>query len=179
MKRKNLLSLVMVLLAATSFGCRDTTAPRSDTVVATASQEARNDYRDIAERLAQQKAKADDAYAKNRATEERQRIVDTLRAAAARWDEVLNEVSRTPRNEIVTSIKKLQAIKADTEAAEVGECTDKARMTLLSSMTTTLEALAMFQKETGVITEPTNQKLLLGVETLADAKRGIDGCLPK
>ena len=75
--------------------------------------------------------------------------------------------------------KKLQAIKADTEALEVGECTDKARATLLTSMATTLEALAMFQKETGVIAESTNQKLLLGVEALADAKRGIDACLPK
>lgn len=179
MKRKGLLSLVMVLLAATSLGCRDAVAPQSDTVVASASQAAQRDNIEIAERLAQQKAKADEAYAKIRANEERQRIVDTLRAATARWDEGLNEVSRTPRNEIVVTIKKLQAIKAETEAAEVGECTDKARVTLLSSMATTLEALAMFQKETGVITEPTNQKLLLGVETLADAKRGIDGCLPK
>lgn len=179
MKRTSLLSLVMVLLAATSFGCRDAVAPKPDAVVASASQEALKDYRDIAERLAQQKAKADDAFAKNRANEERQRIVDTLRAAAARWDEVLNEVSRTPRNEIATSIKKLQAIKIETEAVEVGECTDKARVTLLSSMATTLEALTMFQKETGVITEPTNQKLLLGVEALVDAKRGIDVCLTK
>ena len=179
MKRKGLLSLVMVLVAATSFGCRDAVAPQSDTVVASASQAAQRDNVEIAERLAQQKAIADAAYAKNRANEERQQIVDALRAATARWDAGLNEVSRTPRNEIVTSINKLQAIKAETEAAEVGECTDKARAMLLSSMATTLEALGMFQKETGVITEPTNQKLLLGVEALADAKRGIDACLPK
>ena len=179
MKRNGFLSLVMVVMAATAFGCRDATAPKSDTVVATASQSAQRDSIEIAERLAQQKAMADSAYAKIRANEERQRIVDSLRAASARWDEVLNEVSRTPRNEIVTTIKKMQAIKTETEVAEVGECTDKARATLLSSMATTLEALAMFQKETGAITEPTNQKLLLGVETLADAKRGIDACVPK
>ena len=103
-----------------------------------------------------------------------------LRAITARWDEVLSEVSRTPRNEIGASIKKLQAIKTEVEAAEADDCTSNARVTLLSAMAAASEALGMFQKETGsTVSEATNQKLQQGVDTLVNAKREMDACRPK
>lgn len=177
---KYIVTLATLSLAATVFGCNDTSAPKEGTPVESASEARRNDDRAIAERLAQQKAAIDEAYARQRENEERQRRVDALRAITARWDEVLSEVSRTPRNEIGASIKKLQAIKTEAEAAETDDCTSKARVTLLSAMAAASEALGMFQKETGsTVSEATNQKLQQGVDTLVNAKREMDACRPK
>ncbi len=177
---KYIVTLATLLLAATVFGCKDTSAPKEGMPVESASEARRNDDRAIAERLAQQKAALDEAYARQRENEERQRRVDALRAITARWDEGLSEVGRTPRNEIGSSIKKLQAIKAEIETAEADDCTSKARVTLLSAMATALDALGMFQKETGsTISEATNQKLQQGVDTLVNAKREMDACRPK
>ena len=177
---RQFLTVATLLLAATVFGCNDTSAPKEGIPVESASEARRNDDRAIAERLAQQKAALDEAYARQRENEERQRRVDALRAITARWDEALGEVGRTPRNEIGASIKKLQAIKAEVEAAETDDCTSKARVTLLSAMAAASEALGMFQKETGnTISEATNQKLQQGVDTLVNAKREMDACRPK
>ena len=177
---KRIFTLVGILLMVTFFGCKDSAPPTTDVRVVSASEAARNDDRAIAARLETQKAAVDLAYARQRENEERQRKVDALRAIIVRWDAGLGEVSRTPRNEIEVSIKKLQAVKAEIEAAEVDDCTAKARVTLLAAMAAALEALGMFQKETGnTISDATNQKLQLGVDTLVNAKREIDACRSK
>ena len=177
---KRIVTLVGILLMATVFGCKDSAPPKTDTRVESASESARNDDRAIAVRLETQKAAVDLAYARQRENEERQRRVDVIRAIIVRWDAGLDEVGRTPRGEIAVSIKKLQAVMAEIEVAEVDDCTTKARVTLLAAMTTALDALGMFQKETGTtISDATNQKLQLGVDTMANAKREIDACRSK
>ena len=177
---KRIVTLVGILLAATAFGCKDSVPPKTDVRVESASEAARNDDRAIAVRLETQKAAVDLAYARQRENEERQRRVDVIRAIIVRWDAGLDEVGRTPRGEIAVSIKKLQAVKAEIEVAEVDDCTTKARGTLLVAMTTALEALGMFQKETGTtISDAINQKRQLGVDTMSNAKREIDACRSK
>ena len=129
--------------------------------------------------LAEQKAAVDEAYARERIRELRQRSVDALRAISIRWDQTLDEANRTFRTEIAGVIKKLQTIKSDTESVEVDSCTNGARAMLASSMDTTIEGLNIFQSETGTGTGPSALKLQLGSDTLYAAQREINACAPK
>ena len=174
---KPIVKLVIVALAATLFGCDDAAAPKSEVRVESASEAARNDNQAIAVRLAQQKAAVDEAYARERFREQRQRYVDALRAIGTRWDESLDEASRTPRSALAGAIKKLQAIKTDAELVEVDECTGGARATLVSSMTASIEALSLFRKETGTGGEASGLKLQLAADLLFAAQREMNACL--
>ena len=176
---KRIATLVLISFVATLFGCKDATAPKSEIRVETASEAARNDDRAIAVRLAEQKAAVDEAYARERIRELRQRSVDALRAISIRWDQTLDEANRTFRTEIAGVIKKLQTIKSDTESVEVDSCTNGARAMLASSMDTTIEGLNIFQSETGTGTGPSALKLQLGSDTLYAAQREINACAPK
>ena len=174
---KPMITLVIISLAATLFGCNDDATPKSEVRVESASEAARNDNQAIAGRLAQQKAAVDEAYARERFREQRQRYVDALRAVGTRWDESLDEASRTPRSAVAGAIKKLQAIKSDAELVEVDECTGGARAPLVSSMTASIEALSLFQKETGTGGEASGLKLQLAADLLFAAQREMNACL--
>ena len=176
---KRIVTLVLISLVATLFGCKDATAPKSEIRVESASEAARNDDRAIAVRLAEQKAAADEAYARERVRELRQRSVGALLAISIRWDQTLDEANRTFRTEIAGVIRKLQAIKSDTEAVEVDECTGGARATLASSMDDTIEGLNIFQSETGTVTGASALKLQSGSDILYAAQREINACAPK
>lgn len=176
---KRIATLVIVSLAATIFGCKDATAPKSEVRVESASEAARNDDRAIAVRLAQQKAAVDEAYARERIREQRKHKVDALRAVNTSWDQGLDEASRTPRSEVAGAIKKLQALKSDAESVEVDECTGGARATLVSSMAASIEALSLFQKETGTGGEASGLKLQLAADLLYAAQRDMNACLSK
>ena len=174
---KPMVTLVIISLVATLFGCNDAAAPKSEVRVESASEAARNDNQAIAVRLAQQKAAVDEAYARERSREQRQRYVDALRAVGTRWDESLDEASRTPRSAVAAAIKKLQTVKSDAESVEVDECTGGARATLLSSMTAAIEAFSLFQKETGTGGEASGLKLQLAADLLFAAQREMNACL--
>lgn len=176
---KHLIALVITLIAATVFGCKDSPAPKSEARVESASEAARNDDRAIAKRLAEQKGAADEAFARQRANELRQRNVDALRAVGARWNDSLSEASRTPRSDIAGPLKKLQAIKSEADAVEVDDCTGGARATLQSAMAASIEAFDLFQKETGPSADSTSQKIQQGADLLRAAQREISACLPK
>lgn len=176
---KRIVTLVLISLVATLFGCKDATAPKSEIRVESASEAARNDDRAIAVRLAEQKAAADEAYARERVRELRQRSVGALLAISIRWDQTLDEANRTFRSEIAAVIRKLQTIKSDTESVEVDDCTSGARATLASSMDTTIEGMNTFLKETGTGAEPSALKLQSGSDILYAAKREINACALK
>ena len=176
---KRIVTLVIVLLAATTFGCKDAPAPKTEIRVESASEAARIDDRAIASRLAQQKAAVDEAFEKGRARESRQQYVDALRAVSKRWEQGLNEASRTPRSDIAAQITKLQTIRADAGTVDVDDCTSNARVTLQSAMDASLDAFSAFQKETGVSGDATTQKVTRAVELLRTAQRETDICLTK
>ena len=176
---KRIVTLVLISFVATLLGCKDATAPQSEVRVESASEAARNDDRAIAVRLAQQKAASDEAYARERARELRLRNVDVLRAVGARWDQGLDEASRTPRSEVTGAIKKLLAIKSDAEVVEVDDCTSSARVTLVSSMSASIDALTMFQKETGSGGEASTLKLQQAADLLYASQREMNACLGK
>ncbi len=176
---KKLIASITILLAATTFGCKDASPPKGEARVETASETARNDDRAIAARLALQKAAVDEAYQKDRARESRQQYVDALRAVGKRWDAALLEASRTPRNAIAAQTTKLQTIRSDAATIDVDDCTSRARITLQSSMAASMEAFSMFQKETGESAEATTQKIQQGSDLLRAAQRETDACLGK
>ena len=176
---KRIVTLVAVLLAATAFGCKDAAPPKTDVRVESASEAARKDDREIAERLAQQKAATDDAYQKQRARESRQQYVDLLRAATKRWEDGLSAATLIPRFEIGPQITKLQAIRSEAGTIDVDDCSGPARAILQSSMAVSFEALAMFQKETGESGDATTQKVTQAAELLSQAKTQTDACLNK
>ena len=176
---KQIFAFVFIFVAATTFGCNDAVAPKNEVRVESASEAARNDSRAIAGRLAQQKAAVDEAFERTRALEARQRNVDALRAVSARWLDGLDDVSRIPRSDLAESIKKLRAIKTEAETVEVDDCTGKARATLVSSMTASIEAASMFQKEGGTARDATGQKLQQGADSLFAAQREMDTCQSK
>lgn len=172
-------SILIFMFIATMVGCKETPVPQSDLRVESASDAARNDDRAIAARLAEQKAAVDEAYARERAREQRQRHVDALRAVGKRWDEGLDEAGRTPRTAVPGAIKKLQAIKSEAESVEVDDCTGDARTTLVASMAASVEALSLFQKETGTGGPGSELKLQQAADLLYAAQRAMSACLSK
>ena len=176
---KRIAALGIISFVATLLGCNETTVPKSEVRVESASEAARNDDRAIALRLSQQKAAADEAFARERLRELRQQSVDSLRTISIRWNEVLDEAFRTLRSDIAGVIKKLQVIKSDMASVEVDDCTSGARSSLALSMDTTIEALSLFQKETGTGVEASKLKLQSGAELLDSARRELIACIPK
>ena len=172
-------TLVVILLAATMFGCKDSNGPKTEARVETASEAARNDDRDIAKRLAEQKGAVDAKFSLERARELRQRNVDAIRAVSSRWDEVMSEAGRTGRSDIAGPLKKMQTIKSDADTVETDDCTSGARATLQSAMATSIEAFNMFQKETGPSGDATTQKLQQGADTARNAQQEMSACLTK
>ena len=176
---KLFVATITLLLAAITLGCKDAKTPKSEARVETASEAARNDNQAIAVRLAQQKAAVDEAFARERAREEARRKAEALQAIGTRWTDGLNEAGRTPRSEISGIVKKLQVIKNEAETFETGDCTAGARATLVSSMAASIEALNLFQKETGSAGEASTLKLQLGADLLFAAQRETSACLVK
>jgi hypothetical protein len=173
---KNVGTIVILLLAAMLFGCKDAAKPKTEAYVESASEAARNDSRASAARLAEQKAATDDAFEKGRARDERQRNIDALRAVGARWGEGLNETSRTGRSDLAAPIQKLQQIKSDAETVTVDECTGKARTSLVASMSAAIAAYGMFQKETGDASDTSKLQLEAAGKLLSTSQQELAAC---
>lgn len=174
---KHLIALVITLMAATVFGCKDSPVPKSEARVESASEAARNDDQAIAKRLSEQKAAADQAFEQGRAREERQRNVDALRAIAGRWAQGFGETGQTGRSSLGAPIKKLQAIKAEAEAVAVDDCTGKARASLVAAMGGAISAFELFQKETGDGSPESRQQLETAEKLVAASQQELGACL--
>ena len=177
MRRLN--PILSMLFAVTMFACKDPPPPTSATPVESASQTAQRDDREIAKRLAEQKATVDEAFQRQRAREERQRNVDALQAVAKRWADTVSVARSTPRFDIAAQITKLQAIRAEANAVEVDDCTGGARNSLQAAMGTWIEAFSLFQKEKGESTESTTQKVQEAETQLRAAYAESAACLSK
>jgi len=171
--------IVTAVLTATTFGCKDSAAPKIEAPVESASEAARKDDLEIAVRLAQQKGAVDAEYEKGRARESRQRYVDILRDVSRRWESGLNDARRTPRTDVAAQITKLQAILKDSSTVDVDDCSSGARTSLQASMATSIEAFGMFQKETGESGDATTQKVTQAAVQLRTALAEIEACLNK
>jgi hypothetical protein len=176
---KQFATIFPLLLSLLLYGCKDTAAPKDETRVQSASEAARIDDREVAVRLAQQKAAVDAEYESGRARESRLRYVDILRAVSKRWEDGVNEATRTARSDIGVQIAKLQAIIKEASTVDVDDCSSNARNTLQTSMATSLDAFAMFQKETGETGEATMKKMTEAAVQLRAAQAEMEACLNK
>jgi hypothetical protein len=173
---KHIITLIVILLAATVLGCNDAPAPKNDVRVESASEAARNDNRAIAARLAEQKAALEESSQLERARNERQQNVELLSALSKRWAGAVAETSRTGRSDLTEPIKKLQAIKAEADTIAVDECTGKARATLVASMSAAIAAYGTFQKETGDGSEASKQQLESAGSLLLTSQTDLNAC---
>ena len=164
------------VLCATLTGCGESKPPVTPAAIETAGDAMRNDNRAIAQRLAEQKTAVETAYRLVEAAEERQKAIDAVNQAIKRWDGAVEAASNTKRTELDGSVKQLQAIRAEAEAMPVNDCTGIARATLVNSMNTTMEAIAMFRKDTGKASEATKEKHNKGADLLAESTAQLSNC---
>lgn len=143
------LFLLAGLLPVVLGACKDKSVSPPAARIESAGEAMRNDNRDIAKRLAEQKAAVDTAGEQQRASSERQQFVDSLAAVGKRWLDVSAEAERTVRGELDPVIKKLDAVKSEADGVAVNECTGAARTVLSASMGATIAAYSQFRKETG------------------------------
>ena len=173
---KLIVSLAATLLAATLASCGESTPPPSTAPVESASEAARKDDREIAVRLAAQKAAADAAFRNEQDRAERQKLNEAFEAVLRRWGESLDEAARTSRGDAAVIIKKLEGIKAEAEALTGNECINKARAGLVTSMSAEIEAINMFRKETGEVSTATKQQQEKAAALQAAAEQEFQAC---
>lgn len=170
--------LVAIICLAAVSACGEKAAPRAEVRVESASEALKNDERAIAARLAEQKAGLEEASQRDREASERRQFADTLGAIGKQWRDVLAEATRTGRGEIAGPIKKMEALKASLDSAAVNNCTGKARATLSSSMSSTIDAFKQFGTETGAGTsDAAQQKLAEALEQLTKFDSELGGCI--
>ncbi|MBL8524379.1 MAG: hypothetical protein JNN20_11880 [Betaproteobacteria bacterium] len=168
-----LLAMMVVLCA-----CGDKSAPKAEVKVESASEALKNDDKAIAARLAEQKAGLEEASQRDREATERRQFADALGAIGKQWRDVLAEATRTGRGEIAGPIKKMEALKASLDSAAVNNCTTKARATLSSSMSSTIDAFKQFGTETGAGTsDAAQQKLAEALEQLTKFDSELGSCV--
>ena len=168
--------LAGTVLCAALTGCGESEPPANPAAMETAGDAMRNDDRAIAQRLAEQKTAVESAYRLAEAAEDRQKAIDAVNQVIKRWDGAVEVASSTKRTELEGPVKQLQAIKAEAEAMPVNDCTGIARAPLLNSMNTTLEAIAMFRKETDKASEATKEKHNNGADLLAESAAQLSKC---
>lgn len=170
--------LVAVTCLAALSACGEKAAPKAEVRVESASEALKNDERAIAARLAEQKAGLENASQEQREANERRQFSDALGAIAKQWRDVVAEAARTGRGEIAGPIKKMEALKASLDSAAVNSCTGKARATLSSSMSSTIDAFKQFGTETGAATsDAAQQKLAEALEQLTRFDSELGTCL--
>ena len=169
-------TLAGTVLCAALTGCGESKPPANPAAMETAGDAMRNDDRAIAQRLAEQKTAVESAYRLAEAAEERQKAIDAVNQVIKRWDGAVEVASSTKRTELEGPVKQLQAIKGEAEAMPVNDCTGIARATLVNSMNTTMEAIAMFRKETDKASEATKEKHNNGADLLAESAAQLSKC---
>jgi hypothetical protein len=122
--------------------------------------------REIAERLAQQKAELEGKNAQarvaldsERSKEARQRNLAAFQEQRSKWNGPYGDAGRTLRQDIGPVIAKLEAVRSGVQSIKLDECTDKALATLASAMGQAIDAYKEFQQATGQPSEGVKNKL--------------------
>jgi hypothetical protein len=139
--------------------------------------------REIAERLAKQKAELDENNTKARTAEEARAAEEARGIAVAalvdmrqKWLGTLRDAGTTTRSEGATLLARMEAIQAAVQALKVTECLEKPRTTLVSGISTGLNTYREFMQATG---EPTGEmrRKLADAQLLFERMDGeIQGC---
>jgi hypothetical protein len=122
--------------------------------------------REIAERLAKQKAELEENSSKARTAEEA-RAAEEARGVAIgalvdirqKWLATLRDAGTTTRSEGASLLARMEAIQAAAQALKVTECLEKPRSTLVSGISTGLSTYREFMQATGEPTSEMRRKL--------------------
>ena len=170
------ITFTLIVFATLLMACGEKPPAPVETRVETAGEALKNDSRAIAERFAAQKAATDVNFQQESARAERARFVDALTVIAQRWPDAFAEVGRTGRSDLAPAIKKLDAIKADVDAAAVNDCTGQARVALSASMGMVIETYNQFRQSTGNADDSMQQKLQQAAEKFRDYEKQVGAC---
>ncbi len=170
------LAIFAILLSATLVACKDKPAAPAPTSAATAGDSLKQQERETAKRLEEQKSAADEAVRAERARGERLQNADALSAIIRRWKDTLGEATRTGRGEIGGVIQKMTAIRSDAQALQADECVGTVRTALMASMGMYIDAYTQFSKETGAPNDALQPKLQEAAGEFVTAENSLSRC---
>ena len=170
------ITFTLIVFASLLTACSEKPPAPAEARAESAGEALKNDSRAIAERFAAQKAATDANFQQESARAERARFVDALTVIAQRWPDAFAEVGRTGRSDLAPAIKKLEAIKAEVDAAAVSDCTGQARATLSASMGMVIDTYNQFRQATGNADDSMQQKLQQAAEKFRDYEKQVGAC---
>jgi seryl-tRNA synthetase len=165
-----------ILLAATLTACKDKPAAPAAGTTAPASDSLKQQERETAKRLEEQKSVADEAVRTDRARTDRQQNADALAGIIRRWKDTLGEATKTGRGEIGGVIQKMTAIRAEAQSLQADECVGTVRTQIWSAMNNYIEAYTQFSKETGSPNEALQPKLQEAAGEFVAAEASLARC---
>lgn len=170
------LAMFAILLAIALAACKDKpAAPAADSTVP-AGDSLKQQERETAKRLEEQKAAADEAVRAERARGERQQNADALGAIIRRWKDTLGEATRTGRGDIGGVIQKMTAIRGDAQALQADECVGTVRTALMAAMSMYIDAYTQFSKESGTPSDALQPKLQEAAGEFVAAEGTLSRC---
>jgi hypothetical protein len=179
-----LLACVVSATLVVVAGCHRQEAAKPAAVVAEdpAAMVAREN-REIAERLAKQKAEVDEVNNKNRtaadasaASAARAQAAAAIVDMRAKWLGVLRDAGTTQRSGAEPLLARMDAIEAATKALTVPECFEKPRTTLISGISTGLGTYREFMAAKDEPTPDMRRKLADAMLQLERVDSELQAC---
>jgi hypothetical protein len=142
----------------------------------TAGEAMRRDNADIAKRLEEQKAAADQQFQQQRAAEERTRRVDAFNAARMKFGQTVDELYKSSRDKMAPIVKQMESVRADAAALEANACLEPGKATLLEGMDLAIAGMKQFMSETGEQSADSQEKMKNAAQKLASVDADFKKC---
>jgi hypothetical protein len=170
--------LPIALLICLGFlaACNKDPAPPPAMPVESAGDAMKRDNADIAKRLEEQKAEADKGFNDARAAEERARMIAVLTTARESFARKVDAAFAATRNTMAPIVKELEIQRAEAEGLPVNNCTLPIKSEMLAGMSSAIEGLNLFIKETADQSEASKAKMLDGSTKLAGMANSLKAC---
>lgn len=169
------LALTLTCLFLTA--CSKDPAPATTSAEANAPRPVAEQEKEIAAKLAEQKAALDAQAGTDRDKAEKARINQFVRDIAGRLDGLRAEANKTGRSDLGPVVDKLATLRVDAERVEVNDCTTKVRTTLIASIDKTIETLNNFRNQTGEADAATKKGAEEAQALLMQADAQMSACL--
>lgn len=164
---------IALFLSFSLAGCGES-KPVALTAEPVTSIEAQN--RDIAERLAAQKAANETKSTAEAEAADRRRTVTALQEPTARWLASYEKLSGKLSSEMDPIISELQTIRAELANASTSICTDPKRSVILSGMDQVNTLMAEFKSKNGIVDASFSSRLSSAAESVLNASGAVAAC---
>lgn len=144
--------------------------------VESAGEAMKRDNADISRRLEEQKATADKSFNDARAAEDRAKMIDVLSTARESFSRKVDAAFAAKRSTIAPIIKELEVLRTEAEGLPTNNCTLPIKSEMVSGMSSAIEGLNLFVKETGDQSEASKAKMLEGSTKLAGMASSLKAC---